>query len=151
MISVQADFDGQFIDDLVNTDVDTWFEGLKEDCRSAAKKFVDRIIAGQVPGEKTWNNRTWNLRASIGFLLVFNGKIVEEYFPDLINGSEGTATGKAYAEEIASLVNEGEGVQIVIVAGMEYAVFVEGNSIDVLTHASKGFPKIWINEFKNAA
>ena len=150
MISIEMDFDDASIEQMINDDLNAWFEELKNSCRSAAKKFVDGIRA-KTPTEGSWNNRTWNLRSSIGFLLVFNGKIVEEYFPALSGGAEGSQIGKAYAEEIALLVNEGEGVQMVIVAGMEYAVFVEGNGIDVLTHASKGFPKVWINEFKDAA
>jgi hypothetical protein len=146
MIRITADFNMAEVEAFINGEVDAWFDELVQDCRQAAKQFVDRIRAGSTT-EGLWKNRTWNLRSSIGYLLVYNGDIVEEYFPEVGGGTEGTVEGKAYAEEIALLVNDREGIHIVIVAGMEYAIFVEGHNIDVLTHASKRFPKELLKEF----
>lgn len=57
-----------------------------------------------------------------------------------VGGDEGAKKGEEYAREIALLVNEGEGIQLIIVAGMEYATLVERTGIDgipqrdVITH-----------------
>lgn len=147
--SIDQEFEMEDIIDAINEDVDSWIQDLIESYSTAAKKFVDKIRKRtKADGEKaTWNNITWNLRSSIGFLILHDGNIIEEYFPTVGGGAEGSKTGNDYAKEIAALVNEGDGVQLVIVAGMEYAVFVEDRDIDVLTHSSKGFPKQLIEEF----
>ncbi|MBB6126961.1 hypothetical protein [Mucilaginibacter lappiensis] len=79
------------------------------------------------------------MRSSIGYLIIYNGEIIETYFPPLETGEEGSTTGEDYAREIAALIDMHEGIQLVIVAGMEYAVLVErtgyqGKQRDVITH-----------------
>ena len=145
--SIESNFDMADIIAEINGNIDDWFNELVEDYKAAAKKFVDSIRKRTQP-EGSWNNITWNLRSSIGYILNYKGQIVDEYFPTVGGGSEGSKTGSDYAKEVALLVNEGEGVQLVVVAGMEYAIFLEGKDIDVLTHASKGFPKELLKEFK---
>lgn len=149
--SIVADFSMDDIVNAINSEVEDWIDNLIASYSTAAKKFVDGIrkkTKGTPTDKSTWGNITWNLRSSIGYILLHDGQVVEEYFPSVGGGDEGSKTGADYAREIATLVNEGDGIQLVVVAGMEYAVFVEGNGIDVLSHASKGFPKELRKEFK---
>ena len=140
---------GHSDDDLerwMQEDMQEWFDEITESYKRAGKVFVDRLRA-KTKSDGGFGNITWNLRSSIGYLLLFDGEIVDTYFPKIKGGTEGEKTGLEYAQEIALLVNEG-GLQLIIVAGMGYASFVEDNDIDVLTHASKGFSKDLLAEFK---
>lgn len=140
MISIEADFTNEDLDAMINGDLDTWFDALMEDFRTAGRKFVELVRAKtkMSPGDhSTFGNITWNLRSSIGYLIIYNGEIVEEYFPVVGGGDEGSVVGKEWAEEVGLLVRELDGVQMVIAAGMEYAVFVEDKGFDVISYASE--------------
>lgn len=78
-------------------------------------------------------NITWNLRRSIGCLLVINYHIPYEfiYFPPISKESNGRQKGIEFAREIAQLVDDGEPARI-MVAGMDYASYVQTVERDVL-------------------
>lgn len=83
--------------------------------------------------ELSWIDRTGNLRSSIGYIIVHNGKIVKSSdFKQVKQGSEGTMTGKNFAAEIAKqFLSE---YTLVVVAGMNYAEYVEAmENKDVLS------------------
>lgn len=81
----------------------------------------------------SFGNITWNLRSSIGCAIFDDGVEVFSYFPVLATGSEGAARGLDYAKEL----NEGvEGIQLIVVAGMDYAAAVESKGYNVLTATS---------------
>lgn len=81
-----------------------------------------------------FNDQTGNLRSSIGFIIMYNGK---EAFADFRTGEKGTdrATGVAKAREYATEVakEHPNGWALITVAGMEYASWVEGMGYDVIT------------------
>jgi hypothetical protein len=110
--------------------------------KAAGKSFVDKARA-KTKDEKGFGNITWNLRSSIGYVIVKDHNIVERYFPPYRNGSEGNKQGIAYAEEMALLLDDGE-IRLVVVAGMEYAALVEATDHDVITGSSLKFE----SEFK---
>ena len=69
------------------------------------------IEARNRPQEISWYDRSGNLRSSIGYAIIHNGKILEySDFTQVRQGNEGVRKGKAL---------------IVVVAGMNYAEFVE--------------------------
>jgi hypothetical protein len=77
-----------------------------------------------------WTDQTGNLRSSIGYIITVDGRpIGMSDFPKVIgpitSGSEadGTQMGKDYARQLASLYPEG--IALIVVAGMEYASYVE--------------------------
>lgn len=144
---LDSDLDTGAINEFIESEADAWFQNLVTDYKDAAKKFVDRIRA-KTKLEGSFGNITWNLRSSIGYLLIYAGETIDTYFPVLSTGAEGAAKGLAWAQEVANLINEHSGIQLIIVAGEEYAVFVEAKDIDVITHASKGFPAELLAEFK---
>lgn len=140
MFDIIANFTQADVAAYIQQETEAWFQSLVEPFRVTGRDLVDRARA-QTKAIGGWGNITWNLRSSIGYLLMYNGEVVETYFPVLETGAEGSETGENYAREIALLVNEGEGVQLVIVAGMEYALLVERQGIpgsiaqkDVISH-----------------
>jgi hypothetical protein len=82
---------------------------------------VRKIRTKQV---SNWDDKSTNLRSSIGYLLLCDGKIVGGNFAlSSDHGQEGLAAGKKYAYELAGQYPTG--FVLIIVAGMNYAAYVE--------------------------
>lgn len=79
----------------------------------------------------SYRDVTANLRSSVGYSLILDGKIVEENYT---GNSEGVSKGKSLARELVSQQPE---IAIVIVAGMSYAAQVESRGKNVLTSAEQ--------------
>jgi hypothetical protein len=142
MIGITADFDLSALNAIIDGDITEWFNELLEDYRTAGKQFVERARSKVKTGAFTgggFGNITYDLRSSIGYLLVNNGVVIESHFPVISTGEVGAKTGLALAEEIALLVDSGDGVVLVCVAGMEYAAFVEQKGYDVISVSSEVF------------
>lgn len=116
---------------------------------------IDRLIEKEVEkrksmlvrelciiGEKVLNtarldgeyvDQTGNLRSSVGYVVVFDGKIVQmSSFEVVKEGVEGSKAGKDYA---LSIVNSfPKGIALIVVAGMEYASYVS-SKVNVLESA----------------
>ena len=93
---------------------------------------------------------TGNLRSSIGYVIVKNGKkIFGSDFGVVKNGRDGQMKGKAH---IATLISQFQkGYVLIAVAGMDYAAAVESKGKDVLTASSniaKKQLRVAIREFK---
>lgn len=89
--------------------------------------------------EGQYDDWTGNLRSSIGYVIVKDGKIIGKDFK--LSEKEGTdkQTGKREGEQLAmDLVKTfSKGYVMIGVAGMKYAVFVEAmENKDVLTRAA---------------
>jgi hypothetical protein len=139
MFSISADFSIAEIEAYIKKETDVWFDELVDSFRVTGKGLVEKARA-KTKSDGGFGNITWNLRSSIGYLIIYNGEMVETYFPTVGPGSEGSKTGTDYAREIGALINDHEGIQLVIVAGMEYATLVERVGVngaaqrDVITH-----------------
>ena len=82
------------------------------------------IEARNRPQEISWYDRSGNLRSSIGYAIIHNGKILEySDFTQVRQGNEGVRKGKALIEELSKKF--ANGYALVVVAGMNYAEFVE--------------------------
>lgn len=83
-----------------------------------------------------YQDRTGNLRSSIGYVVVANGSIVSQYFEEG-EGSDnktGMEEGRQLAYGLASRYNSGH--VLILVAGMEYAAAVESlEGYDVLQNS----------------
>lgn len=84
-----------------------------------------------------WTDDTGNLRSSIGYIICEDGKPIEEGKFDRVDGPnrskttvDGTEVGKEYAY---SLAGDTKGLALIVVAGMDYAVYVAGRGYDVLS------------------
>lgn len=83
-------------------------------------------------------NHTGNLRSSIGYVIVRNGSIAHSDFQKQnigTEGEEGVLKAKKLARELAN--THSDGIVLIGLAGMEYAVYVEAmESKDVITAAN---------------
>lgn len=108
------------------------------------QKDVDEktLLGLQFLGEEFVNNarlsgnyqdRTGNLRSSIGYIILLDGKIIDRNF-------EGNNTGRSQAVKVANEVanNYPKGYVLIGVAGMNYAAYVEAKNYDVITGSAPG-------------
>jgi len=80
----------------------------------------------------SYMDQTGNLRSSIGYAVLDNGKIIaEKGFTQVREGADGVKSGKEFINELIS--KNSAGIVLIVVAGMEYAAYVEARSYDVIT------------------
>lgn len=79
----------------------------------------------------SYKDRTKNLRSSVGYVVVVDGKVQKiGDFGKSDGNKEGKDTGKNYA---LSLVKEyPKGITLIVVAGMKYAAYVSAKGYNVL-------------------
>lgn len=117
-----------------------------DDYLKSKLKLIDQAIIRrlQVLGEKVVNHartngsyidQTGNLRNSVGYVIVKNGKIIGRNFDKSSSqpGTDGPSKARKLAEELAN--NFSDGYALIVVAGMNYAAAVESKGRDVLTSA----------------
>ena len=78
----------------------------------------------------SWIDQTGNLRSSIGYVVVRNGRVIGKGGFDKVDGPKrseakenGSTVGESYAVRLAGQFTRG--FALVIVAGMDYASYVE--------------------------
>ena len=100
--------------------------------RFTGEKFVNKART-----LNTYKDRTGNLRSSIGYIIMLDGRVIDRNFVVSGRGSGGTK-GTDQASKFASDVALGypKGYVLIGVAGMNYAAYVEANGYDVITGAS---------------
>ena len=82
------------------------------------------IEAKDRPQEASWFDQSGNLRSSIGYVIVHNGKIIKySEFNQVKQGTDGIKEGKELATELAKQYKNG--YALIVVAGMNYAELVE--------------------------
>lgn len=87
------------------------------------------IEAREHPG---YMDQTGNLRSSIGYVVVKDGEIAGMKMVEQVkDGGQGTRNGEAYLKRLAS--DHPKGICLIVVAGMNYAVYVEGRGKNVLS------------------
>lgn len=102
----------------------TWLEYVGEQCVNDAR------LTG------SYTDRTGNLRSSIGYIIIDNGQIVTlSGFRQVAKGHEGISRGKSFAQQIAAEI--GPRLALVIVAGMNYAAYVQDRGYNVLDSAEE--------------
>lgn len=94
-----------------------------------------RHIPRHTPNYIDW---TANLRSSIGYVVVMDGQIVGKSDFSKVkgidaNGEDGHKKGQEYARELATRFPQG--VALIVVAGMDYASYVQRKGYDVLVSA----------------
>lgn len=82
-----------------------------------------------------FNDVTGNLRSSIGYMILYNGTVLEENFVLAKKGNQGLKEGKSLTSKIAAEFHTG--FSLIVVAGMNYAAAVENlHHKDVITGSS---------------
>lgn len=101
------------------------------------------------PHQPNYIDHTGNLRQSIGAVVFFGGKEIWSSFGE----GEGGLKGKNFATEIATAEIAEKKLCGIIVAGMEYAKYVEDNGYDVITGSTLQLTDLLkkrLSEAKNA-
>lgn len=92
-------------------------------------------MAKTIPEERGFTDRTGNLRSSMGYVVLKDGKPLNINFEAVKGGNIGAQEGERLAVQVGGSYTEG--YTLVVVAGMKYAVYVESKGRDVLTSAEK--------------
>jgi len=78
-----------------------------------------------------YKDRTGNLRSSIGYVLVKEGRVIlQSSFEQVKKGAKGTRGGEAFAKRLVSKFPTG--ICLIVVAGMNYASYVSAVGLNVL-------------------
>lgn len=89
---------------------------------SLGEQCVSRVRDRE--GNKSWYDQSGNLRSSVGYVIAYNGNIIQySDFNQIKQGSEGVSVGKNLAKELVKRYPND--YVLVIVAGMNYAEYVE--------------------------
>lgn len=135
----------------VQKDIDKFMDRVLRVTLSEISRVGDKFVTdarSKAPADAgpggSFNDQTGNLRSSIGYIIVYDGKIVRENF-DHGGGPIGQKEGRDFAEYQAAL--NPTGWALITVAGMEYAAFVEAKGYDVITgstlNANSQMNKVW--------
>lgn len=83
-----------------------------------------------------YQDRTGNLRSSIGYCILDDGKPVKlDGFEVVKGGRQGAQQGRKFLESLMS--EHSTGLVLIVVAGMEYAQYVEAMNLNVLDSAEQ--------------
>lgn len=121
-------------------DIDATFKALLAEVDRQLIESLTRVgeeavkLAKMIPPGRGFKDRTGNLRSSIGYVVLVDGKPVNVAFAAVKGGHAGVNEGQRLALQVGSKT---EGYALVVVAGMNYAVHVESKGRDVLTSAEK--------------
>lgn len=101
-------------------------------------------------GEESWFDQTGNLRSSIGYAVINEGrKVIESAFPEVGQGTEGPAEGKRLIDELAAVYSET--YAMVVVAGMSYAEYVEAKENKDVLASTELWAKQKVDEYMRKA
>lgn len=82
----------------------------------------------------SYTDQTGNLRSSIGYVVLKDGVAVSSGgFQTTLKGGTGSREGKAFLEELTR--NHRTGIVLIVVAGMNYAAYVEALNYIVIDSA----------------
>lgn len=81
-----------------------------------------------------YTDRTGNLRSSIGYIIILNGKTIDKNFQG--PKTEGRSQAQKVAQEVA--FQYPSGYVLIGVAGMSYAAYVEAKGFDVISGSAPG-------------
>lgn len=116
---------GQSIDRVLtllgkaNNDVEN---AVAEVYAEAGESVVEKIRSGEI---SNWQDITGNLRSSIGYAVCRKGRIIKtSEFETVLNGADGASKGRELCKTLASRYSSYD-FALIIVAGEEYAVYVE--------------------------
>lgn len=95
-------------------------------------RYIGEKGVAEARGNGNYRDRTGNLRSSVGYMLLHDGKPVgESGFAG--RGADGASRGKAFCQRVVR--NFRRGIALVISAGMPYAHEVSARGYNVLDSA----------------
>jgi hypothetical protein len=134
-MEIKVNFNSGDLQNYMRSGVDEWTKTLLLACKEACIKMVAR--AKQT---NTYPDQTEALRSSIVYALYHNGVEVANSFEVTggEKGDEGAQKGLALARKKADEAGN-KTIVAVVVAGMDYALYVESKGRDVLTGSARQF------------
>ena len=97
-------------------------------------QFIGEKCLNAARETNSYKDRTGNLRSSLGYVIILDGKIkYQSDFEVVMQGDSGAKSGIQYAKEVARQFPEG--IVLIVVAGMNYASLVSATGRDVLDSA----------------
>lgn len=137
-VKIKANYTNASITNEVNRAVEHYFkyvvsvysragQAMVEDARSRTKDFG-------ADGNGSFGNITWELRSSIACGVFRDGRQVFYYGPVLSTGGEGVSEAKDYIIQLSEGI---DGIQLIVVAGKEYAAAVESKGYNVISATSE--------------
>lgn len=102
-------------------------------------RFVGEKAVNEARANGTYKDQTANLRNSIGYVIVVNGKIVDQDFSSTATGAKPSADNPVkYGRDLAYEIALGQpDIALIVVAGMKYGLYVEAIGLNVLTSAEQ--------------
>jgi hypothetical protein len=116
-----------------------WYQTIIDNIAEALL-YVCTEAVNRARATDTYKDQTNNLRSSIGFVIYYNGQKLFRDFKKSgtgtggggdISGQQGQVQGESLADKVSSKFPSG--FVAVIVAGMNYALYVEAKGFDVIT------------------
>lgn len=116
-------------------------DAYTERCLERAKRAIIGVFEDvgnqciiEAKDNGSYIDQTGNLRSSIGYAVVVDGQIVRSKVSEQVkDGVAGKGEATAFLSRLAS--EHKTGICLIVVAGMNYAVYVEGRGKNVLTSA----------------
>lgn len=119
-----------------NAEIEKYLQGELAKRRQAVirnLRYLGEMCINEARDSGSYSDRTHNLRASIGYVIMCDGKPLGA--PVISGGTpEGEAKSRQTLEQVSSETTEQELV-LIVVAGMHYAKYVEAKGKNVLTSA----------------
>lgn len=113
---------------MIEQKSEKYIQAFVDDLDYVGLKVVRYIRARSA--DESWIDQTGNLRSSIGYVIVRNGRIVKRGGFEKVDGpkrnesnEDGSTLGESYAKRLA--MSYTKGFALIVVAGMEYASYVE--------------------------
>jgi hypothetical protein len=134
-MGIQSNFNMGAMRKYAESRIDDFTQAMLMAYKDACVEMVKR--AKQT---NTYTDQTHALRSSIGCIINYKGKEWFNYFESAggEKGSEGVAAGLNFARETVNQYSD-KTIVAVVVAGMDYALYVESKGFDVLTGSTRQF------------
>ncbi|MDD2300873.1 MAG: hypothetical protein PHU69_14725 [Fermentimonas sp.] len=117
---------------LVNDRIEAYAKKIEA---SILKKlsFIGESVVAEARSANSYEDQTGNLRTSTGYAILKDGKVLSgsSFLPVKIKATKGGKKGKALIKDLASKYSQG--YVLLVVAGMDYAVYVEAMGLNVLS------------------
>ncbi len=133
-MSIKVDFKLKDINVMIDKQIDASIDELIQRMLRIGEECVN---TARESGR--YRNITGNLRSSIGYIVLHDGELVlygetERFKGEKGDGSGGISAVKTFLDEL--ILEEHTGITLIVVAGMNYAIYVEAmDNKDVLTSA----------------
>ncbi len=101
----------------------------------ALKRLAEEVVKHvKDPNRKRWTDQTSNLKSSIGYCILDNGKpLLKPVFKTEDDAKDGEREGRKFMEQV--IAENPTGLVFIMVAGMPYAKYVEAMNLDVFDSA----------------